>query len=50
MRQITDYMIGHKRREMFALCRSDSWRSCMKADKAGQFKVSTAQHGVNEEG
>ena len=34
-RKITDHMIGQKRREICALCRSVFWQSWMKADKAG---------------
>ena len=34
-RKITDHLIGQKRREICALCRSVSRRSLMKADIAG---------------
>ena len=33
--KITDRLIGQKRREICTLCHSVSWRSWMKADKAG---------------
>ena len=40
--------LDKKRREIFALCCSVSWLSWMKAGEAGQFKVLTAQHWMNE--